>query len=350
MLVPGRWQTDRVPTRDLLVLSEEPLNAETKLHAQRGPTVAAGRHYVRTHFGVAKGPRELLITGALDDSMPRSVTFDAVRKLPARTLAVTLECAGNGRKFLEPQVPGEQWGLGAVGTAEWTGAALHSVLEGAWQRPLAVEVLFRGADEGVPKDLGRRIAYERSLPTEIAAGDDVLVAYAMNGRPIPPEHGGPLRLIVPSWYGMASVKWLTEIRVLDRPFEGFFQKDRYVIEGRPLRGIEPRAVIASPADGTDVTGGSLEVRGYAWSGRAPLDRVELTADGERPLGTITPAADAARFAWHEFVFRISLGPGEHTLVARAVDCAGNTQPVSPRWNSLGYANNAVRPTRIRVRG
>ena len=346
MLVGLRWQTGRVPERDLLVLSEEPLNAETKLDQQRGPTVPAGRHYVRTHFGIPKEPREVLITGAVRE--PRSVTLDAVRMLPSRTFVVTLECAGNGRKFLEPPTPGEQWGLGAVGTAEWTGAALHSVLDQAWL-PSAVEVLFRGADEGVPKDLGRRIAYERSLPIDIARGDDIIVAYAMNGQPIPREHGGPLRLIVPSWYGMASVKWVAEIRLLDRPFDGFFQKDRYVIDGRPLRGIEPRAVITSPADGADVSA-SLEVRGYAWSGRAPVERIDLRESDGTLLGSTVVPAKATAFAWQEFSFRLSLDPGEHVLVARATDREGNDQPLSPRWNSLGYANNAVRPTRIRARG
>jgi DMSO/TMAO reductase YedYZ molybdopterin-dependent catalytic subunit len=275
------------------------------------------------------------------------MTPDEVRTLPTRTLMVTLECAGNGRKFLEPPTPGEQWGLGAVGTAEWTGAALHSVLDHAWL-PTAVEVLFRGADEGTPKDLGRRIAYERSLPIDIASGDDILVAYAMNGEPIPPEHGGPLRLVVPGWYGMASVKWLAEIRMVDRPFEGFFQKARYVIDGRPLRGIEPRALIVSPGDGADGSG-SLEVRGYAWSGRAPVERIDLSDKGVF-LASKTVPANAPPFAWHEFLFRVSLAPGEHVLVARATDSAGNTQPPAPPWNSLGYANNAVRPIRILVRG
>ena len=346
MLVRDRWQTDRVPERDLLVLSDEPLNAETKLETQREPIVPAGRHYVRTHFGIPKGPREILITGTV--RKPISMTLDEIRMLPSRTLAVTLECAGNGRKFLQPPAPGEQWGLGAVGTAEWTGAALRSFMERAWL-PEAVEVLFRGADEGVPKDLGRRIAYERSLPIDIARGHDVLVAYAMNGKPIPPEHGGPLRLLVPGWYGMASVKWLAEIQVLDRPFAGFFQKDRYVIDGRPLRGIEPRAVITSPADGMDVSRGPLDIRGYAWSGRAPLARIDLTTSEGTPLGSTTVPPDAPAFAWQEFSFRLSLDPGEHILVARATDRDGNTQPLSPRWNTLGYANNAVRPTRIRVR-
>lgn len=345
MLVGFRWQTGRVPEPDLLVVSEVPLNAETRLDQLRGATVPAGRHYVRTHFGIPDEPRELLITGAVRG--PRSVTPDEVRTLPTRTLMVTLECAGNGRKYLEPPTAGEQWGLGAVGTAEWTGAALHSVLDHGWL-PSAVEVLFRGADEGTPKDLGRRIAYERSLPIEIARGEDILVAYAMNGQPIPREHGGPLRLIVPSWYGVASVKWLAEIRLLDRPFEGFFQKDRYVIDGRPLRRIEPRAVIVSPGDGAEVSS-PPEVRGYAWSGRAPIERVDLSDNG-MPLASTTVPANEPPFAWHEFSFRLELAPGEHVLIARATDRSGNTQPLAPRWNSLGYANNAVRPTRIRVRG
>ena len=346
MLVRGHWQTGRVPERDLLVLTEEPLNAETRLDRQRGRIVPAGRHYVRTHFAIPVGPPEVLIRGAV--RAPGSVTLEEIRRLPPRTVTVTLECAGNGRRFLDPPVPGEQWGLGAVGTAEWTGASFHSLLPGDWLHG-AVEILFRGADEGVPKDLGRRIAYERSLPIDIARGDDTLVAYAMNGEGIPREHGGPLRLIVPSWYGMASVKWLAEIRLLDRPFDGFFQQDRYVIEGAPLRNIEPRAVITSPADGADVYGRSLEVRGYAWSGHAPVERVDLS-EGGGTLASTTLPADTAPHAWREFSLRVALDPGEHVLIAQAIDRKGNTQPLSPRRNALGYANNGARATRIRVRG
>lgn len=345
------WQTDRVPGRDLLVVSEEPLNAETRLDQQRGTIVPAGRHYVRTHFAVPAGPREVLIgsaVGAPGAPTPRSVTLDEIRSLPARTLTVTLECAGNGRKSLEPPVPGEQWGLGAVGTAEWTGAPLQALLERE-SLSSAVEVLFRGADQGTPKDLGKRIAYERSLPIDVAVGEDIIVAYAMNGQPIPSEHGGPLRLIVPSWYGMASVKWLAEIRVLDKPFDGFFQTARYVIDGRPLRNIEPRAVIVAPTDGAEVSGKRLEVRGYAWSGHALVERVDLIESDGRPIASIALPADSAPYAWREFAFAVLLGPGQHVLTARATDRDGNTQPLSPRWNALGYANNAARPTRIRVR-
>jgi DMSO/TMAO reductase YedYZ molybdopterin-dependent catalytic subunit len=347
MLARGRWQTGRMPERDLVVLTEEPLNAETRLDRQRGTIVPAGRHYVRTHFPIPAPPTELVVDGEV--RAPRSVTLAQVQALPEKTLVVTLECAGNGRKFLEPPVPGEQWGLGAVGTAAWTGASLGALLDRD-VLPSAVEILFRGADEGTPKDLGRRIAYERSLPIQMASGDEVLVAYAMNGEPIPREHGGPLRLVVASWYGMASVKWLARITVLARPFDGFFQRDRYVIDGRPLRGIEPRAVITSPSDGALVPDGPIEIRGYAWSGRAPIARVELSAGGGRSLGSTELHGTEQRYAWREFASRVTLGPGQHELLARAIDRDGNTQPIEPRWNALGYANNAARPTRVSVRG
>lgn len=343
MLAGGHCQTARVPQRDLLVLTEEPLNAETRLEGRRGPVTPAGSHYVRTHFPVPDGPREIVVDGV--GGTPISISLDQIRALPARTLLVTLECAGNGRRFLDPPAPGEPWGLGAVGTARWTGASLRSVLELAAPPAGAIEVLFRGADDGVPKDLGRRIAYERSLPIDVAFEADALIAYQMEGVTIPPEHGGPLRLVVPGWYGMASVKWLARIRLLDRPFAGFFQTDRYVIDGRPVRHIEPRAVITWPPDGATLRE-AVEVRGYAWSGRAPVALIELEEGGRR-LAAVTPGR-ANPYAWQEFAFTVPLGSGEHTLLVRATDRAGNTQPDGPRANALGYANNAPRPVRVRV--
>jgi DMSO/TMAO reductase YedYZ molybdopterin-dependent catalytic subunit len=329
--------TGGVMERDLLVLSEEPLNAETRLDRQRGPLVPAGKHYVRTHFAMPEAPARLTVGS-------KTMTLDELRSLPSRTMAVTLECAGNGRRFLEPKVPGEQWGLGAVGTARWTGVPLASLLTSVPDS--AVEVLFRGADAGTPKDLGRRIAYERSLPIEIARDHDVIVAFAMDGAPIPREHGGPIRLVVPGWYGMASVKWLERVAFLDEPFAGFFQRDRYVIDGEPLRNIEPRAVITSPLEGSELRR-ELEVRGYAWSGRAPVERVAL-ADNGRVVAETRFSPNDAPYAWREFAFRVTLAPGEHALAATATDRDGNTQPAPQRWNALGYANNAPRAVRVRV--
>ena len=354
MLVRGRWQTDGVKERDLLVLSEEPLNAETKLDQLRldAPTTPPGRHYVRTHFPIPTGPRSIILDGLSTARAP--ISIEEIRALPTRSMVVTLECAGNGRRFLDPKVPGEQWSLGAVGTAAWTGASLRDVLGRVSIPSGTVELLFRGADEGVPKDLGRRIDYERSLPIDVALGGDVLVAYLMEGQPIPGEHGGPLRLIVPGWYGMASVKWLERITLLDTPFAGFFQKDRYVIDGQPLRHIAPRAVLIYPPDGA-VVERALWLGGFAWSGAAPVERVELSrngADDWAAMPTSFLESSPSPYGWAKFNSHSLLLPGldeEWTLMVRAVDAAGNTQPLEPRWNALGYANNAVQPTRLRVR-
>lgn len=352
MLVRGRWHTDRMPERDLLVLSEEPLNAETRLNEGTPAITPAGRHYVRTHFPIPTGPRSILVDGA--SGTPARISLDEIIALPPRSMVVTLECAGNGRRFLEPNVPGEQWGLGAVGTATWTGASLRDVLRKVAIPPGTVELLFRGADEGVPKDVGRRIAYERSLPIGVALADEVLVAYLMEGQPIPPEHGGPLRLIVPGWYGMASVKWLARITLLDAAFIGFFQKDRYVVGDRPLREIAPRAILTYPEDGATVER-ALRLIGYAWSGAAPVVRVEMSRDGGKEWAAIPSSflkAGPSLYGWSKFSHELRLLPGldeEWALVVRAVDTAGNTQPLAPTWNPLGYANNAARPTRIRVR-
>ncbi len=330
---------------ELVVVTREPLNAETPLDRLSGAITPVGRHYVRNHFAIPPGPGELEIDGAL--ARPLTLTVDDLRAMPSRSFVVTLECAGNGRAFLEPPCPGEPWRLGAVGTAKWTGVPLRALLERAALYPSAVEVLFRGSDEGVPVDLGRRISYDRSLPARHALEGDVLVAYAMNGAPLAPEHGAPLRLVVPGWYGMASVKWLRRITALDRPFTGFYQTERYVIDGLPLRATLPRAVIVSPKDGERLTDGELAVRGYAWSGRAPLERVDLSVDGGEGWYLATLGDAESPHAWREWRCAIQLPRGSSTLLARAHDGAGS-QPTSPRRNALGYANNAARPVRVVV--
>jgi DMSO/TMAO reductase YedYZ molybdopterin-dependent catalytic subunit len=341
-----------VPDRDLVVLSEDPFNAETRLDEKTPPITPRGRHYVRTHFSIPTGPRSILVRGG--SAAPTAISLDEIRTLPARTMVVTLECAGNGRRFLEPNVPGEQWGLGAVGTATWTGASLREVLQAITIPTTTAELLFRGGDEGVPKDLGKTIAYERSLPVDTALRDEVLVAHQMDGQPISREHGGPLRLIVPGWYGMASVKWLAQITLLDAPFAGFFQKDRYVIAGRPLREIAPRAILTHPPNGATVER-AVRLKGYAWSGAAPVVDIDVSHDGGETWGGIPrPFLEPgrSRYAWARFDYELLLRPGldaEWSLVVRAKDAAGNEQPLEARWNELGYANNAARPVQIRVR-
>ncbi|HEY3187341.1 MAG TPA: sulfite oxidase [Solirubrobacteraceae bacterium] len=326
-----------------VIVSREPFNAETRLDLQQGPLTAPGRHYARSHFAQPDPPAAVTVGGAVSE--PRAFTVAELRALPSRTATITLECAGNGRSFLRPPAPGEQWGLGAVSTAEWTGAPLRSLLEPRGLSPTTVEILFRGADAGTPAGTGRRIAFERSLPLDRALADDVLVAYAMNGGPIPAEHGAPLRLVVPTWYGMASVKWLAEIVALEQPFRGFYQAERYVVGDRPLREMRPRAVIVAPLAEVAARRATL-IRGYAWSGHGPVTRVEVSTDGgsswiDARLGTlISPAA------WREWSIGWTAERGTHEVIARAMDAAGEAQPLQDRRDPLGYENNAAQPARI----
>ena len=334
---------------EIVVVSAAPLNGETPLQRQTGLLTPVEQHYVRNHFGMPEHPGTLEIGGMV--GRPTTITVAELRERPLETHVVTLECAGNGRRFLEPAVKGEQWSLGAVGTAEWRGVRLGILLDEAEVLPAAVEVVFEGADSGMPAVLDHAITFERSLP--VAAAGDALVAIEMNGRPLPAEHGAPIRLIVPGRYGMASVKWLRRITAVEAPFRGFFQADRYVVDGEPLGPIAPRALITSPADGATVAAGSpLAIRGYAWSGRGPIAAVNVSDDGGRSWQSAVLGAAQSPVAWRSFELAWSAPArlGDVALVARATDASGATQPLEQNWNSLGYMNNAAQPVTVRVAG
>ena len=269
---------------------------------------------------------------------------------------MTMECAGNGRTRMTPVPPGHPWELGAVSTARFTGVPLRDVLERAGVDGGAVEVAFAGADAGVT-ETGPPARFERSLPLDRAMDPDVLLAWEMNGEPLPPPHGFPLRLVVPGWYGVASVKWLAEIRVLDAPFDGFFQAERYVYrgeagvaDGTPVTRMRVRALIAQPGEGERLpAGAATEIRGTAWSGEAPVRRVEVSVDGgatwqDARLGDAESPYAAAPWslAW------TPPHAGRHLLLARATDEAGHVQPLEPVWNELGYGNNVVQRVEVEV--
>jgi DMSO/TMAO reductase YedYZ molybdopterin-dependent catalytic subunit len=343
----ARGMTELVRDPALRVVSPSPFNAETPLDLQDGLITPVERHYVRNHFAVPDHPGIVSVDGRV--ARPRDVSVESLRGRPRETLLVTMECAGNGRRFLEPAAPGEQWGLGAVGTAEWTGVRLGTLLEEAGVESEAVEVLFEGADRGTPGALGYEIAFQRSLP--VAAAREALLAIEMNGAPLAPDHGAPVRLVVPGRYGMTAVKWLRRATLVDEPFRGFFQADRYVIDGSPLGPIAPRAVIASPSDGARVAVGSPRVvRGYAWSGRGPVTSVEVSTDGGSSWQPASLGPAPSPVAWRAFERSWTpLTAGVVELWARAIDASGEVQPLDQNWNSLGYMNNAARPVSVEVR-
>jgi DMSO/TMAO reductase YedYZ molybdopterin-dependent catalytic subunit/rhodanese-related sulfurtransferase len=344
---------------DLVVHSTHPLNCETSIPALIGGVVMPNaRFYVRNHFETPRldpASWQLEVKGLVD--RPLRLGPRDLHNMRSETLVATLECAGNGRSAFDPAADGEQWQLGAVSTAEWTGVPLAEILDRAGLMPEALEIVFRGADQGNVGETADPIRFERSLPVTDAGHSGSLLAYAMNGEPLPLEHGYPLRLIVPGWYAVASVKWLTEIEVIGSPFTGFFQTKRYIyetqrdgtVEREPVRLQQVRSVITQPSAGQEVIVGDLVVRGVAWSGAAPIDKVEVSI-GRGPWQNARMIGQRHRHSWQwwELLTRID-SPGETMLRARATDLAGRTQPERPRWNRLGYGGNAVQTVPLLVR-
>ncbi|MFE1900151.1 sulfite oxidase [Streptomyces yangpuensis] len=328
------------------------------LEALRYEVTPPGLHYVLVHYDIpaadAHGWR--LTVGGLVDT-PLSLDLDALRAFPAVTRRVTMECAGNGRALLSPRPVSQPWLVEAVGTADWTGVPLGLVLEAAGVRPDAVEAVFTGADHGVER--GVEQDYRRSLPLPYATGEDsgVLIAYAMNGRLLPPQHGYPLRLVVPGWYGMAHVKWLRDITLVDAPFTGFQQSVAYRLRrsaddpddpGEPVTRIAPRALMAPPgfpdfmSRTRVVHPGPVRLEGRAWSGHGAVARVEVSANDGLTWAPAEVAAPGAHpWAWQAWSCEWTAAPGRHTLTVRATDSGGRTQPLEQPWNRGGFANNLV---------
>ena len=341
----------------LVVHRAHPLNCETSIPALIGGVVMPNAHfYVRNHFQIPSlDPATFTLTvGGLVDR-PLSLSMRDLQNMRSQTEVVTLECAGNGRVLFDPPIEGERWDLGAVSTAEWTGVPLVEILDRAGVRTGARDVLFRGIDGGNVEGHSDPIRFERSLQLDHARDADVLLAYAMNGEPLPVQHGYPLRLIVPGWYAVASVKWLTEIELVDRPSAGHYQGNKYWYEwerdGQVVR--EPvtlqrvRALITEPGPNEEVRRGELAIRGVAWSGAAPIARVEVSVGGVWQDARLVGERNRHSWQWWELITRVE-EPRALTLRARATDLAGRAQPEHPEWNRLGYGNNAIQEVAIRV--
>lgn len=341
----------QTPSLPLQVVTERPFNAEVLLEQQRDVLTPNDRFYVRNHFDVPEVAPDiwtLSVDGLVNRG--RRWTHGELLALPAHTLPATLECAGNGRSGLHPPVTGEPWGYGAVSTAEWTGASLCDVLDWSGVRDGTLEIVVEGVDSGQVPDVGGVINYARSMPLDQAIHPDVLLAYRMNGEPLPADHGYPVRLIVPGWYGMGSVKWVRRITAVAEPFRGFYQVERYVIpldgepdrEPLPLREMEVRSVIARPTDGQTLGPGSHKIEGFAWSGIAPPERIAVSVDGGATWRDAEWTSDIERYAWRSWSYKwVATRTGRVELLSRATDASGRTQPLEQRRNVLGYCNNAA---------
>jgi sulfite oxidase len=346
----------------MVVHEVEPFNAETGPAAlAEGPLTATDAFYVRGHGAVPEiDPQawRLRVHGLVRRELDLSLA--TLREaLPEHEVAATLQCAGNRRAGLIAirDIPGEApWGPGATGTATWSGVALRDVLALAEPADDAAHVGFGGADDC--PEAGQR--FGGSIPLDKARRPEVLLAWAMNGLPLEPVHGAPLRVVVPGYIGARSIKWLERIELRAEPWDGYFQQVVYRLlpedgtpgpgEGMPLGLVALNADVLSPADGDTVPAGPLEVRGYAFAGgERHVARVDVSVDGENSWMQAELLDDLGRWAWRHWRLTLDLPPGEHEIVVRAWDSSAATQPEyeAPLWNPKGYVNNA-RP-RIRVR-
>jgi sulfite oxidase len=343
---------------DLIVHEPEPFNAETGLDALGDELTATDAFYVRSHGAVPEidpGAWRLRVHGEVERELDLSLCTlrEAFR---VRTETATLQCAGNRRAGLirHRDIPGEApWGPGATGTATWSGVALADVLAVAGPARAAAHVAFVGAD--LAPEAGERFA--GSIPLDKACRPEVLLAWEMNGEPLPPVHGAPLRVVVPGYIGARSIKWLDRIEVRSAPWPGFFQHVVYRLlpedgtpgpgAGMPLGLVALNSDVLAPADGATVPAGTLEVRGYAFAGgERHVTRVDVALDGVWSEAELLE--DLGRWAWRHWRITLELAPGEHELLVRAWDSSAATQPEDEAglWNPKGYANNA-RP-RLRV--
>jgi DMSO/TMAO reductase YedYZ molybdopterin-dependent catalytic subunit len=346
----------------LVVREREPQNLESDFSALAAIT-ANDRFYVRNHFAMptldAKSWR-LQIEGAVANRL--QLTFDELTQMPSETRPVTLECAGNGRVLLVPKVDGAQWELGAVSTAEWTGVRLDAVLERAGLDPKTTELVFEGADSGEPSKPskpGRPIKFSRSIPLKKARGGDVLLAYKMNGQPLPQSHGFPVRAIVPGWYGMASVKWLARIVALTQSYHGYFQTVDYAYwqqrdgfaQRVPVTAIQVKSQIARPTTAEVVAKGkTYRVFGAAWAGDAAIGKVEVSTDGGQSYTAAKLLGTPAKYTWRlwEFPWQVPDKAGKYALMARATDANGNRQPLERDKDREAYMISHVVPVEVRV--
>lgn len=348
----------------LVTRQREPKNLEFPFQTLDTLIVPNDRFFVRGHFPIPMvdaGSWRLKVDGEV--RQPLSLSYEEVRRLPSKTLTATIECAGNNRGFLVPKSKGVQWNLGGVGNAEWTGVPLATVLERAGIKDGAVEVILEGADSGAltgePKTPGV-IHYERSLPLKKANRPEVILAYQMNGKDLPTDHGFPLRAIVGGWYGMASVKWLKRITVTAEPFRGFWQTADYSYWKRdggrpsmvPLNEIQVKSSIARPAMREVVRAGDdYRVFGAAWTGEAEVAKVEVSTDGGKTWDPARLLGDAVPYSWRfwEYDWPVPRQAGAYRVMARATDSRGRTQGDRHDTDRGGYMVNHVIPVEVEAR-
>jgi DMSO/TMAO reductase YedYZ molybdopterin-dependent catalytic subunit len=349
----------------LIIRQKEPVNLETPLDQVDSYLTPAELFYIRSHFTAPTmdpASYRLRVDGAV--GRPLALSLPELKSMGSETRPATLECAGNGRVFLVPQVPGAQWELGAVGNAEWTGVPLRVLLERAGLEDAACEIVLEGADQGTPGEQPippGPISYARSVPRDKALQREVLIAFAMNGHDLPPDHGYPVRAIVPGHYGMASVKWLTHIEAVREPFRGYWQTSDYAywdhLDGLPVRRalgeIQLKSQITRPrVYETLPPNQPYTIFGAAWAGETDATGISVSTDGGQSWSDAAFLDPARRHAWRRWAYDwvTPREPGRYTLVSRAAAADGRVQPDRHDPNHGSYVINHPLPIEVFVEG
>jgi len=359
------WAVDETPLsfpgkEGMIVRSSRFVDLETPVEYFNTWLTPVQHFFVRNHMHEPStlDPAEWKLNIGGEVEKPYTLSLAQLSKLETHAIVNTLECAGNGRAFQNPKVPGVQWAKGAVGNGRFSGPRLRDVLGRAGVKPTGKHVMFRGLDE-VP---GKVPPFIRSIPIEKAMDSDTLIATHLNGAPLPKHNGFPARALVPGWVGAASCKWLTEIQVLDKEFDGNFMNPGYRLPNNPVKpgeavkvedthpvtGLNVKSVIVSPGDGATARA-AVNIQGVAWAGEADVVKVEISTDGGASWQPAQLGTEKARYAWRLWSLRWKAPkPGEYTIASRATDSQGRTQPDSPVWNPSGYLNNAIDRVTIHV--
>jgi DMSO/TMAO reductase YedYZ molybdopterin-dependent catalytic subunit len=347
----------------LIIRQKEPVNLESPFDQLDSFLTPTDLFYIRSHFPTPTldpASYRLRIDGAVRS--PCSFSYKELRDMPSETRVAALECAGNGRVFLVPQVPGAQWELGAVGNAEWTGVPLAALLERAGLEGDACEVVLAGADRGTPKEEPvppTPISYARGIPRAKALQREVLIAYQMNGRDLTPDHGFPVRAVVLGHYGMACVKWLTHIRAVRKPFQGYWQTSDYgywdYLDGnavrRALGEMKLKSQIARPRVYETLAPNRVyTVCGAAWAGETEVTGIAVSTDGGKTWARGEFIDPPQRYAWRRWSYDwlTPAAPGRYTLLSRATDASGATQPEKHDPNHGTYVINHPLPIEVFV--
>ena len=344
----------------MIVRSARFFDLETPVEFLNSWLTPVPHFFVRNHMHepseISAGTWRLTLGGEVEK--PLTFTLTDLEKLETHSVVNTLECAGNGRSLHRPQVPGIQWGKGAVGTARFTGPRLRDVLQHAGVKASGKHVMFRGLDE-IP---GKVPPFIRSIPIEKALDSDTLIATHMNGVPLIKHHGFPARALVPGWIGAASCKWLTEIKVLDSEFVGNFMNPGYRFPNQAVKpgdsvkpedthvvtGLNVKSVISGPLDGWSLKSGKVTVHGVAWAGEADIVKVEISTDGGSTWKAATLENEKSHYAWRLWSYAWNAKRGDYAIQSRATDSQGRVQPAEAVWNPSGYLYNAIDEVKIHV--